>query len=117
MRRWLSVLLMLLLPLQVSWSVAAEHGGHGAAHAEASVHAHDHAHDGMPAADEAESHAVCCDLHQCHTHGSFAALTASAGFTALADAAGYATEQVGRLRSFDATRIERPKWAASPITS
>lgn len=126
MRRWLSVLLMLLLPLQVSWSVAAEYGNHSAtlASPHAELHVHEHAHDG-PAADvahagdpaDADHHATCCDLHQCHSHGSFAALTTDGDLAIVATAAGYAPEQAGRLRSREATRIERPKWAAPPITS
>lgn len=109
---------MLLLPLQVSWSVAAEYGEHSATLAapHAELHQHDHAHDAGEAG-EAGHHAACCDLDQCHTHGSFAALPAGAGFAALVSSTGYATEQVGPLRSREATRIERPKWAASPITS
>jgi hypothetical protein len=132
MRRWIALLLMLLLPLQVSWSVAAEYGTHGATlgapHAELHAQGHVHA-DAPPDVAEPDSlvassgdtdtgsaaHAACCDLHQCHTHGNFAALTATAGLAALASMAAYATEQVGRLQSLEATSIERPQWAGSTI--
>jgi hypothetical protein len=130
MRRWIALVLIALLPLQVSWSVAAEYGNHGATLAapHAERHAHGQAQDepaaemaaaqGKPmAADQTEAHTACCDLHQCHAHGSFAALTATAGFMPLAVVARYASEQAGRVRNLEATRIERPKWAASPIPS
>jgi hypothetical protein len=124
MRRWIALLLIALLPLQVSWSIAAEYGSHGATLAapHAELHVHGHAHEGTAAvevgsavADEATSHTACCDLHQCHTHGSFAALTGTAHFAPIAATACYADEPAGRVRSLEATRIERPKWAASPI--
>jgi len=130
MRRWIALLLIALLPLQVSWSVAAEYGHHGATlaapHAEMGAHGHAQhdVHEGSKAGAEAEDAAseraeapsVCCDLHQCHAHGSFAALTSATGLVALAALSGYATEPAGQWSRIDAVRIERPKWTASPIT-
>ncbi|OWQ92240.1 hypothetical protein CDN99_07835 [Roseateles aquatilis] len=52
MRRWLTVFLLILLPLQLSWAVAATYCQHEADPAASHIGHHQHEHHGLKASDD-----------------------------------------------------------------
>lgn len=82
MRRYVLILMMLVLPLQWSWSVAASICAHEAAGAQAHVGHHEHVHApsepnvDSPDADTAPAYHADCGT--CHGQGSLAMAAAAA---------------------------------------
>lgn len=122
MRRWLAVLLLVLLPLQFSWAAVASYCLDGSATLiDASTPGHDvhHGHDRIEATDSgqdapaAEAHST--EAHDCgHCHGHGAGLVQGT-----ADAAG-PVRCSGLLATAppqppepSLTRPERPQWPPS----
>lgn len=68
MRRWLAILLLVLLPAQFSWAKLAAYCAHGAGSAAWHLGHHDKAQHGhaQPAADEATPGALDHDCGHCH---------------------------------------------------
>lgn len=68
-RRWLSILLLVLLPLQFAWAQAADYDAHGSGSHEMHFGHHDHSHDhGEPtdAPDGGAGGSIDADGHHCH---------------------------------------------------
>ncbi len=116
MRRWIAILLMIVLPLQLSWAVAAnycqdeqgqdeQHFGHHVHQDHDTVDAAKKLAKGKPQADR-----DCgCSGHLCGAH------LLPAGWRALPM---FSEESLNALvprayRSSDPPRIERPNWSAS----
>ncbi len=77
MRRWLSILLLIVLPLQFSWAVAATYCQHEAdVNQHFGHHGHKHHADGKKEAVKASLSVVDNDCAVCHA-GCIAALTTS----------------------------------------
>ncbi len=113
MRRWLSIFLLIVLPLQISWAVAATYCQHETGSTKHFGH-HDHKHqaeDGEKLAKGSVSD-VDNDCAVCHA-GCVAALTS---FSSLlpkvgAVAAHFRTDQL--WASPPAEQPERPNWSIS----
>lgn len=69
-RRWLSILLLVLLPLQFAWAQAADYDAHGSGSHEMHFGHHDHGHDDpheAPGTDAGTGEQqVDADGHHCH---------------------------------------------------
>ena len=72
-RRWLSILLLVLLPLQFAWAQAADYDVHGSGSHEMHFghhdHGHDHDHDHGESPDASDGDAgasIDADGHHCH---------------------------------------------------
>lgn len=117
MRRWIAILLMIVLPLQLSWAVAANYcqdeQGAGAQHFGHHVHLH---HDGLDAAKKLakgkqQADRDCgCSGHLCGAHLLPAGLGDLPGVTP--------GQQLGATvprayQYLDPPRIERPNWPVS----
>ena len=79
MRRWLSILLLVLLPLQSGWAAVSAYSEHATESNEAHIGHHVHAHDSVssvaPAsANAAEQPGNALEIECGHCHGQCAAL-------------------------------------------
>ena len=124
MRRWLTVFLFLVLPLQLSWGVAAGYCQHEDAPAQAVRHPGHHEHRHLPSAGPADSQAGPSAQHAaphpafsldddcafCHLGAPMAAElpTAIPVLRAAATPPGEPASPVGAILAF---RLERPNWA------
>jgi hypothetical protein len=83
MRCWLSVLLLVLLPLQFSWAAMASYCAHEVGSQPMHAAHHDHAHHADPHSTDAGAadNALDPDCGHCHGHctGALFAVTAVAG--------------------------------------
>ena len=117
MRRLLSILLLVLLPLQFSWAAVAsycEHeAGPDAAHVGHHAHQHDDAHSGEPGLDDngGEPSVKAIDLDCAQCHGQCAALPLAAAWTAV-EAAAERFADIANAPSDGqpSPRPERPQW-------
>jgi hypothetical protein len=113
MRRWLSIFLLIVLPLQISWAVAATYCQHETGSTQHIGH-HDHKHqakDGEMLAKGSVSD-VDNDCAVCHA-GCVAALTA---FGIYLPELGAAVDDLGTIRlwvSHIDEQPERPNWPFS----
>lgn len=117
MRRWIAILLMIVLPLQLSWAVAANYcqdeQGQNAQHFGHHVHLH---HDGVDAGKQLakgkqQADRDCgCSGHLCGAH------LLPAGLKVLPEVFSGASFNAVVPRAYpssDPPRIERPNWFAS----
>jgi hypothetical protein len=118
MRRWIAILLMTVLPLQLSWAVAASYCqdelGAGAQHFGHHVHGD---HDGVDAAKnlaKGQQHAdrdCGCSGQLCGAHLLPAGLDA---LPVVTPGQQLSTAVPRTYQYLDPPRIERPKWPVSP---
>ena len=115
MRRWLSILFLLVLPLQFSWAAASAYCQHetGAAASHLGHHAHPHQADSASTAD-GEGSGVAPDCSFCHALGCMTVPSADVG---VVPASIVAVLPDGELRTWLpaglASEPERPKWSRS----
>jgi hypothetical protein len=113
MRRWLTIFLLVLIPLQLSWAAAASYCQHesGAAAKHFGHHEHQHnAADGKDAfPDPAKTTGGDPDCASCHAGCASVLLSAVTG-ASLADSSLDTTEYGARLTSPPFERLERPQW-------
>ena len=117
MRRWLTILLLVLLPTQMSWAAVADYCAHETGAAADHVGHHDHdAHGHAPSLtgdldadlDNGPSASADCD----HCHGQCAGMLVSS-FSAPLDriVASPAPAADARCAAHAAAQPERPQWA------
>lgn len=115
MRRWLTVLLLVLLPLQSVWAAAGIYCQHESG-ADANHFGH-HDHQHQADADAAHSHdgtqpdGADLDCGVCHLGGSAAVLTTFHLPEVIVAAPADSVDRPHRLTAPPPTRHERPKWA------
>ncbi len=114
MRRWLALVLLCLLPLQVSWAAVADYCAHE--HGQATPHLghHDEEHEAWPGQSDDPTQPGSSPLaHDHHSHlASFVGLLGDAGLAV-------DTSWGGSLQSYDRPppasippdQPERPKWS------
>jgi Protein of unknown function (DUF2946) len=116
MRRWLAILMLVLLPLQFSWAAVAAYCGHETGqHAQHLGH-HEHQHSGSAnvhadpgSADPNAPAGFDFDCGHCHASG--AGLPAPAeGMVPLTLATHPATPVEGAVRTLAQSPPERPQW-------
>jgi len=123
MRRLLTILLLLVLPLQFSWAAAAaycQHGGASDRQAHMGHHEHRHVADSAPDADP-QAHAGMADAGQqqgvdddcafCHFGCGKTVGTTPVQFAAVGRPA-FAPDVAAPPASPRPSRIERPNWRA-----
>ncbi|MCE1239696.1 MAG: hypothetical protein LWW83_07265 [Azonexaceae bacterium] len=113
MRRWVSIFLLIILPLQVSWAAAAVYCQHEAGTGQHFGH-HDHKHqagDGE-SSGKSPSLSVDNDCAVCHA-GCVAALTAVGCALPRVEAIDASTLLVRFLASPPGEEPERPNWLIS----
>lgn len=116
MRRWLAILMLVLLPLQSSWAAAAAYCGYEAdqdaqhlGHHEHQCAGHASAGQGGETTDQGESSGFDFDCGHCHCtcagmpalHGAMASLTPASHAITLID---------GVVRTLPQSPPERPQW-------
>ena len=113
MRRWLSIFLLIVLPLQISWAEAATYCQHETGSATHFGH-HDHKHQ----TDDSEKLAkgsisdVDNDCGVCHA-GCIAALTAFSGSLPEFEGVADLFQTVPLVTSLPGDQPERPNWSIS----
>ncbi|MGE5453202.1 MAG: hypothetical protein ACM3VZ_15330 [Acidobacteriota bacterium] len=115
MRRWIAILMLVVLPLQLSWAVAAtycmDEEGAGAQHFGHHFHGqdHEHAHPGkkLIKAKQQACNDCGCAGHLC---GAQLVSTFRPSPLPLAQGESFDSAPVRRLSSVDPPRIERPNW-------
>lgn len=110
-RRWLSILMLVLLPLQFSWAAVASYCEHERG-AEA-VHVGHHAHEHAASADAGENGKPAgFDVDCGHCHGQLAVPALRLTAPALAGSAGpLVPTAADAVRAPPSPRPERPQWA------
>ncbi|NHC08278.1 hypothetical protein G6550_16000 [Azonexus fungiphilus] len=113
MRRWLSIFLLIILPIQISWAVAATYCQHEIGAAQHFGH-HEHKHQADDSAKSANGSvaSVDNDCAACHA-GSVAALT---GISSSLPVAGIVADHPWSayfLTSPPGEQPERPNWSIS----
>ncbi len=115
MRRWLAILLLVLLPTQWAWGALAPLCGDELSHAvtqSAGEQSHDHDADSADGADPTQ-HGDCLHCHHGHGHGLGVVATASA--LALTSARGpHGPPVPGRLPDSPSSPPDRPPWPRPP---
>lgn len=111
MRRLIAVFLLLLLPLQFSWAVAASYCQHEttAAAKHFGHHAHEHAGDADEAADGKLPGAIDNDCGACHA-GCLAAIVDTDAQTLALPTESFAGWQPAPPASPPSAQPERPNW-------
>ena len=113
MRKWLAILLLVFMPLQLSWAAAASYCQHESGTAAKHFGHHDHQHktaDGKDASsDPAKTTGGDPDCASCHA-GCSSALPRAVTISALADSSLGAADYWARLTSPPFERLERPQW-------
>ncbi|WP_374678381.1 hypothetical protein [Piscinibacter sp.] len=119
MRRWLALLLLVLLPTQMSWAVVADYCRHEQGAAANHVGHHDHAAHGHDAAssepadlpDSDTGGLASVELDCDHCHGQFAGVLASIEARTLDRLASANIPEPHRpLPAHAADQPERPQW-------
>ena len=110
MRRWIAILVLVLLPLQFSWVAVAAYCGHETGkHAQHLGH-HEHQHTGQASVDN-DSAPVGFDFDCGHCHGTCASLPASVRDVAPLTVASHpAAPAEGTVRTLAQSPPERPQW-------
>lgn len=112
MRRWLPILLLMLLPLQAVWAAAAPYCEHEESPTAMHVGHHTHEHQGSQADDQEPSSTSFADHADCPAcHGAAAAVPALTGSAAVAgdsDAAPTWLQSIPRPPVFPP---DRPNWS------
>lgn len=115
MRRWLSILLLALLPLQLSWAAVSGYCQHetGAAAQHFGHHEHQHQANAKVQADKGGKtlSASDVDCSICHAASCPMALQASASVPLLHVAADMHNGEPARLSSALSALPERPNWS------
>jgi hypothetical protein len=109
MRRWLAILLLLLLPAQATWAVVAPYCAHEAAPQAQHLGHHEHQHHDQPDQSQLAAGLPDLDCGQCHGHGAavvLAALQLAAGPLPAQPVCAAAVP----LRARAAAPPERPQW-------
>lgn len=113
MRRWLPILLLILLPLQLSWAAVSVYCQHETGAAARHFGHHDHQHkaaDGKEAApDPAKTGAGDPDCVSCHA-GCSSALPGEVTFPPMSSSSLDIADYWARLTSPPFERLERPQW-------
>lgn len=115
MRRWIAILMLIVLPLQLSWAVAANYcmdeEGAGAQHFGHHFHGqeHEHAHTAnkLIKAKQQACHDCGCAGHLC---GAQLVPTVQQATLPLMQGEHFTSAPVRPLSSVDPPGIERPKW-------
>jgi hypothetical protein len=119
MRRWLAILLLVLLPAQTTWAVVAGYCVHESSAAASHFGHHDHASHshapGLPGASgtpESNSDATASVVHDCgHCHGLYASMLITFEPLQLKPNPGLSAPTSDQPRAAcTVTRPERPKW-------
>jgi hypothetical protein len=115
-RRWLSILLLVLLPLQFTWALAADYEVHDGSEHSMHLWHHDHAHGHGDAQDAPEGDAgaggpsIDADGHHCH--GQCSAMPAPACLVpALLSRTSVDSRSDVHGGAYAPPRPERPQWA------
>ena len=118
MRRWLAILLLVLLPTQMSWAAVADYCAHESGAAADHVGHHDHATHGQALADAADVHdaddgaASAADIDCGHCHGQCAGMLlwlVPASLDRLASTPLRADDAPSAVHT--SAQPERPQWA------
>jgi hypothetical protein len=117
MRRWLAILLMVFLPLQLSWAAVAGYCGHETGAAAAHIGHHDHvghdhvSSDALPDSEGAEPNPADFDCGHCH--GCCAGMLGVAStFRSQAQASAPPVPGAAPGAEYTPAQPERPQWAA-----
>lgn len=109
-RRWLTILLLLFLPLQFSWSAVSAYGQHEAAPTEQDVGRHHHPH--KLAADQDGGGHMDADSGACHAQGCAGAIFGSVPLSTLSASSDTHIGYQARVLPPPPTSLpERPNWA------
>lgn len=113
MRKWLAILLLVFVPLQLSWAAAASYCQHETGTSAKHFGHHDHQHKTADGKD-ASSNSVKTiggdpDCASCHA-GCLSALLGAVAIASLADSSLDTAEYGARLTSPPFERLERPQW-------
>lgn len=113
MRRWLSVFLLILLPLQMSWMVAASYCQHeaGAPH-HLGHHEHKHAADNGGQRADATPIDAESDCPFCHAASVAALVSFGSALPEVRSVTDYCRTS-GLLASLPGDQPERPNWSRS----
>lgn len=118
MRRWLTILLLVLLPTQMSWAAVADYCAHESGAAADHVGHHDHATHGHALADASDVHdaddgaASAADVDCSHCHGQCAGMLLSLVPAPLDRLASTPLSAGDAPRAaHTAAQPERPQWA------
>ena len=115
MRKWLAILLLVFVPLQLSWAAAASYCQHETGTSAKHFGHHDHQHktaDGKDASsDSVKTIGGDPDCASCHA-GCLSALLGAVAIASLADSSLDTAEYGARLTSPPFERLERPQWRA-----
>ena len=113
MRKWLTILLLVFLPLQLSWAVAASYCQHESGAAAKHFGHHDHQHkaaDGKDASpDPSKLMGGDPDCASCHA-GCASPLPCAVTVASLANSSLDTADYGARLTSPPFERLERPQW-------
>lgn len=113
MRKWLAILLLVFVPLQLSWAAAASYCQHESGAAAKHFGHHDHQHktaDGKDVfPDPAKTTGGDPDCASCHA-GCLSVLTSPVKVASLADLSLDTADYLARLTSPPFERLERPQW-------
>lgn len=114
MRRWLAILMLVLLPLQFSWAAVAVYCGHESDQQAQHLGHHEHQHAGQadPGQDSGPSDAQAGFDFDCgHCHGTCASMPAPADDLAPLTVVSHPVTSVeGTLRTLAQSPPERPQW-------
>lgn len=118
MRRVIILLLLLLLPGQAIWAAAEPYCQHDnssqsdTSHARVAAHEHHGIGDDHHGDPDSSNGATIAD-HDHHCCSMALMMPAAAGLPGALPKADLVAESIPHYRSFDASRIERPKWKIS----
>lgn len=111
MRRWLTVLLFVFMPLQAIWAAAAPYCGHEESPAAMHVGHHEHEHQDSPT-DLDEVPVALGDHTDCHVcHGAGAVVPETLGVLTQVVPQGPAPTSAKSLPTPPVSFPERPNWA------
>lgn len=113
MHKWLAILLLVFMPLQLSWAAAASYCQHETSATAKHFGHHEHQHktvDGKDASsDPAKSIGGDPDCASCHA-GCFSALPGAVTVASLTDPTLGRADYRARLSPPPSERLERPQW-------
>ena len=114
MRRWLSILLLVVMPLQLNWAAVAAYCAHEASPKATHFghHEHEHGHQvSVAAALDASSPGVVIDISDCHFHcPSVAALPMLIAMAAVVAVGPRSAWQAGTVSAPVLAPPDRPQW-------
>lgn len=114
MRRWFTLLLLVLMPLQSVWAAAAAYCQHEEGRTAQHVGHHAHEHHGAASGHGQDGNAGDFDGDCGHCHlGGVPLLPPAAVLPAVVPVADLHAPAASRFRSVDPAPIERPNWASA----